>query len=191
MSKFADNPLEFEKDIKQSKFIDYQEFCEIKMMMVPDEEGFCYRCNSPLDPLTYLEPSFYYCPCWDCSSKKKTEQDALTEGIIRNIKEFYSKLIGDRYYQLFLVDDIYFKTTLPHDYDVFKKVVNSLSPPSRNDIWFLDWIPGYPKIISMENLSGIKIVDIVLAVQFNLCLLLWHNVIPAINDPVVFLVIKI
>lgn len=152
--------LDLEKEIKQQHFMGYQEFTEIKLALEPSEDGFCYRCNSPLEPLTYLDPNFYYCPCWDCAPKKASEREALTEGIIRNIKNFYTKLPGDRYYQLFLVDDIYLQTTFPHDYNVFKKVVNSLDPPGRNEIWFLDWKSGYPKIISMENLEGIKIVNL-------------------------------
>jgi hypothetical protein len=158
--KCLNDSEELGREIKQRHFVGYQEFTEIKLTLEPDEEGFCYRCNSPLQPLTYLDPNFYYCPCWDCAPKKKSEREALTGGIIRNIKNFYSKLPGDRYYQLFLVDDIYFRTTFPHDYNVFKRVVNSLDPPGRNDIWFLDWVPGYPKIISMENLRGIKIVNL-------------------------------
>ena len=158
--KCLNNSEELGREIRQKHFMGYQEFSEIKLTFDADEDGYCYRCNSPLEPLTYLDPGFYYCPCWSCASKRKSERAALTEGIIRNIKDFYSRLPGDRYYQLFLVDDIYFRTTFPHDYNVFKKVVNSLDPPGRNEIWFLDWIPGYPKIISMDNLEGIKIVNL-------------------------------
>lgn len=158
--KIIDNPLELEKEIKFNHFMDYRDFCEIKLMNEPSDEGYCYRCNSALEPLTYLDPNFYYCPCWNCAPKRKSEREALSEGVIRNIKDFYSKLPGDRYYQLFLVDDIYFKTTFPHDYGVFKKVISLLDPPGRNEIWFIDWVPGYPKIISIENLSGMKIVNL-------------------------------
>lgn len=160
MIGILDSSEEFEKELKRDHFMGYRDFSEIQLMLDVSDEGYCYRCGKQLEPLTYTNPNFYYCPCWECASKRKSERAAITEGIIRNMKEFYGRLVGDRYYQLFLVDDIYFKTTLPHDYEVFKKVVNSLSPPARNEIWFLDWLPGYPKIISMDNLQGIKIVNI-------------------------------
>ena len=157
---FIDDSEQFEKELRSRRFMSYRDFSEIKLMSQDNQSDRCYRCGGKLDPLTYLDPDFYYCPCWNCAPKRKSERDAQIEGVIRNMKEFYSRLIGDRYYQLFLVDDIYFRTTLPHDYNVFKKVINLLNPPERNDIWFLDWIPGYPKIISLENLQGIKIVNL-------------------------------
>lgn len=158
--EFIDDPRQFEEELRNKHFMDYRDFCEVKLMGEESEGDFCYRCGTKLEPLTYLDPEFYYCPCPTCIPKRKSEREAQSENIIRNMKEFYSRLLGDRYYQLFLVDDIYFKTTLPHDYNVFKKVINSLDPPERNDIWFLDWVPGYPKIISMDNLRGIKIVNL-------------------------------
>lgn len=148
---------EFEE---RDNFMNYFEYTEVKLLEPRTSENFCYRCNSNLIPLTYLEPDFYYLPCWDCMSKNIPERKAISESIIYNIKDFYNIILGDRYYQLFVVDDIYLKTTFPHSYSVFKKVVNSLEPPSRLDTWFLDWNPGYPRIISLDNLSGIKIVNI-------------------------------
>lgn len=159
--KLIDDSLKLEKEIFEKHFMDYQDYCEIKLLSTPNEDGFCYRCNKSLEPMTYLEPDLFYLPCWNCSSKKKIDRESITENIIKNIKDFYySKVLGDRYFQLFVVDDIYFKTTFPHEYSVFKKVINSLDPPSRNDIWFLDWIPGYPKLISLDNLQGIKTVNL-------------------------------
>lgn len=157
--KIIDN---LDNEVKQTHFLDYQDFCEIKLQNKVDEDGYCYKCNKPLEPLTYLDPDFYYQPCWICHAKRRTgiDRDSLTENLRKAIHEFYGKIVSDRYYQLFLVDDIYPHTTFPHTYNVFKKAVNSLSPPSRNDIWFLDWVPGYPKIISIDNLSGIKIINI-------------------------------
>lgn len=146
--------------IRWRHFMHYLDYCEVKMLGKSDDDGFCYRCKTPLEPLTYLEPDFYYQPCWTCSGKKRLDRQVLSDGLQRGMKDFYNKILGDRYLQLFLVDDIYFHTTFPHNYDTFKKVVNSLDPPSRNDIWFLDWIPGFPKIISLENLPGIKIVNL-------------------------------
>lgn len=158
--KIVNNSNQLKEEIWNNHFMSYEDYSEIKLTANHNEDSYCYRCNNPLQTLTYLDPDFYYIPCWNCVSKKKTEQLAMTEGIIRNIKDFYNKITGDRYFQLFIVDDIYFRTTFPHDYSVFKKVVNSLDPPSRNDIWFLDWLPGYPKTISLENLPGIKIVNL-------------------------------
>lgn len=149
-----------ESRIKQLHFADYLDYCEIKLLEQPDEEGFCYKCKAPLRPLTYLEPEFYYQPCWGCLGKRKMDKQLATNCLQQGMRDFYTKILGDRYLQLFLVDDIYFHTTFPHNYEVFKRVVNSLDPPSRNEIWFLDWIPGYPKVINLENLPGIKIVNL-------------------------------
>lgn len=150
-----------ERELDYKYFLDYQNYAEIKLLHKQDSDNFCYRCNKPLDPLTWLDPDFYYLPCWDCVGKRKSDRVLTTEAIIRNIKEFYNtRILGDRYFQLFIVDNIYFSNTLPHEYSVFKKIINSLSPPSRNDIWFLDWIVGYPKVISLENLQGLKIVNL-------------------------------
>lgn len=147
-------------DVKYKHFIDYTKYSEIKLQWEPDEEGYCYRCKKELEPLTYLEPEFYYQPCWECTSKRRTSRLLLTEGLQRGMREFYNKILGDRYLQLFIVDDIYFNNTLPHNYETFKRVISLLDPPSRNDIWFLDWSPGFPKIISTENLAGLKIVNL-------------------------------
>ena len=146
--------------IKYRHFMRYLDFCEVKLLEKSDEDGFCYRCKTPLEPLTYLEPEFYYQPCWNCTGRRKVDRQVVAEGLLRSMREFYNKILGDRYLQLFLVDDIYFNSTFPHDYDTFKKVVNSMDPPSRNDIWFLDWIPGFPRIICPENKDGIKIVNL-------------------------------
>lgn len=155
--KLIDN---LDKEISGRHFLSFQDFSEIKLLESPDDDGFCYKCGKQLTPLTYLDPEFYYQPCWGCVTKRKIDRDAIENNLFRAIHEFYSKIIGDRYYQLFLVDDIYPHTTFPHTFKVFKKVVNSLDPPSRNDFWFLDWVPGFPKIISIDNLPGIKIVNL-------------------------------
>jgi len=93
-------------------------------------------------------------------SKNIPERKAISEGILYNIKDFYNIILGDRFFQLFVVDDIYLKTSFPHSYTVFKRVLNSLETPPRADLWFLDWLPGYPKIINLENLPGLKIVNV-------------------------------
>lgn len=158
--KIYDNSKTLEEELKINGFLNYQEWSEINLQRKQNEDSRCYRCNKPLLPLTWIEPDFYYLPCWDCV-RRKTEKALITENIIQEVKDFYnSRILGDRYLQLFLVDPIYFSNTLPHEYNVFKKVINSLSPPSRNDIWFLDWKPGYPKIINQDNLEGLKIVNL-------------------------------
>ena len=148
------------EETDENNFMDYYEMAEVQLLEPRTSESFCYRCNSDLKPLTYLEPDFYHLPCWGCMSKNIPERKAISEGILYNIKDFYSIILGDRFYQLFVVDDIYLKTTFPHSYTVFKKVLNALETPVRSDIWFLDWIPGYPKIINLDNLPGLKIVNV-------------------------------
>lgn len=148
------------EETDENNFMDYYEMAEVQLLEPRTSEGFCYRCNSDLKPLTYLQPDFYYLPCWDCMSRNIPERKAISEGILYNIKDFYNIILGDRFFQLFVVDDIYLKTTFPHSYTVFKRVLNSLDTPSRADLWFLDWLPGYPRIINLENLPGLKIVNV-------------------------------
>ena len=158
--ELCSNSKEMESRIFNTYFVTYVEYAEIRLLLPKSDDNYCYRCGKFLDLLTYLDPDFYYQPCWDCI-KRKTQKQSTIEDIIKNIKEFYhTKILGDRYFQLFIVDPIYYKNTIPHQYSVFKKIVNSMNPPSRNDIWFLDWKVGYPRIISQENLSGLKITNI-------------------------------
>lgn len=159
--KLIEDSRKHESELRRDKFLSYSEWTEIKLLEKPEELDYCYRCNRPLDPLSWLDPEFYTLPCWECMGKKKSEREIRVEGLIRNIRDFYiSRILGDRYFQLFLVDGVYFSNTIPHRYSEFKKVINSLDPPSRNDIWFLDWKVGFPKIISMKNLDGIKIINL-------------------------------
>lgn len=158
---FNNDSEEFENKIKREMFLNYQNYSEINLSQQPSEDSFCCRCNKPLTPLTWIEPDFYYQPCWKCMGKRKADRNMLIESNIGYIKDFYNdRILGDRYLQLFIVDDIYFDNTLPHSYSVFKKCINLLNPPSRNDIWFLDWKAGYPSIISLDNLAGLKIVNL-------------------------------
>ena len=169
MRSFINDPVKFEESIKWNKFLSSEEYYEIQLLTKYSEDDTCFRCGKRLEPLTYINQDFYHLPCWEClEGKKNPEKDSIVENIERNIKDYYSLLIGDRYLQLFLVDDIYFSNTLPHDYEVFKQILLSLNPPSRNDIWFLDFVPGYPKIISPGNLNGLKLVNITKAVDFNI-----------------------
>lgn len=156
-----DNESEFIDNLESNNFFGYRDYAEISLLRESTEESMCYRCNKPLKPLTWLDPSYYYLPCWDCIGKRKTEKTIATENILKNIKDFYStKILGDRYFQLFISESKYFSNTIPHDYSIFKKAISSINPPSRNDIWYLDRKPGYPKIISLDNLNGLKLVNL-------------------------------
>ena len=48
-------------------------------------------------------------------------------------------------------------------YEEFKAVLKRLQKVysiDRNKIWFPDFIPGYPKIFSRDNIGGLKIVPV-------------------------------
>ena len=155
------DPIQYERTLIRDKFMGYRIWAEIRGLEDPAKRETCYRCNKPLEPLSPLDPEFFTLPCWDCVGKKRTERELVVESVIRNIRDFYmGKVLGDRYFQLFMIDPIYFANTLPHAYPEFKRVISKLNPPSRNDIWFLDWVPGFPKIISGKNLEGLKIVNL-------------------------------
>lgn len=142
----------------RSEFFDYNSFCESRLLKQVGET--CYKCNKEKKCLTPLDPDFYYLPCWNCSSTNEIDRKALTDCIIKNINVYYNKFVNDRYLQLFILDDIYYKNTLPHSYSEFKNVLNSLEIPDKNSFWFLDWKLGYPKTINLQNLDGFKIVNI-------------------------------
>jgi hypothetical protein len=62
---------------------------------------------------------------------------------------------------MFLINDIYFESSLRHTYSEFKDVLKELQKHNkydRNKIWFLDWMEGYPQTICIENLKGIKVI---------------------------------
>ncbi len=159
--ELVEDPRVFERELLRDRFMDYRTWAEIKIMEDPLKHESCYRCNKPLEPLSWLDPDFFTLPCWDCIGRKRTERELMVESVCRNLREYYvGKVLGDRYFQLFMIDPIYFSNTLPHCYPEFKRVILKLNPPSRNDIWFLDWCPGFPKIISMKNLDGLKIVNL-------------------------------
>lgn len=159
----SDDPGVLEKHLLEYHFLNYKTFCEIKLLEEKNEDYFCYRCKKYRSPLTYLIPDFYYLPCQECSHllyKRKSEKLGLIQTLIANIKDYYDRLLGDRYLQLFMVDEIYFNSTIPHTYPVFKSVLGLLNLPSRNDIWFLDWRAGYPRVICPENIEGLKVVNL-------------------------------
>lgn len=158
----SNDPIEFEKHLLEDHYLSYQEYSEIELTHQKNLDNFCFRCNKYRNSLTTLIKDYYYLPCKVCSSSmiKKTEKQEVIESIIKNIKSFYDYILNDRYLQLFLIDKIYHRATYSHDYSEFKRVLGKLDLPSRNDIWFLDWVPGYPKIISILNLTGIKVVNL-------------------------------
>jgi hypothetical protein len=140
----------------------YEEFVESELLNTGVDDCTCYRCKETRPPLTYVNRTFFTQPCWGClEEQNKRDTKSAVSQVFDAIKEYYFDVIlGDHYLQLFIVDDIYFKNTIPHDFVVFKKILTSLEPPDRNDIWFLDWIPGYPKIINLDNIAGMKLVNL-------------------------------
>lgn len=119
----------------------------------------CGKCGKTRAPLSYIDPGNYYLPCWSCTSNK-FEKEQYTKTIQAAIKDFCKRVLNDRYLQMFLIAEIYFKSTLTHTYGEFKSVLGKLKRYDRNMIWFLDWIPGYPKIITPHNVDGILAIPI-------------------------------
>ena len=158
----TNDTVEFEKHLLEKHFLRYQDYCELELTHSKDPDSYCFKCNRYRGPLTTLMKDYYYLPCTSClmGAGKKIEKQEMINSILRNTKSYLDYLLGDRYLQLFLVDDIYPRSTYSYDYKEFKKVLGKLELPSRNDIWFLDWVPGYPKIISISNLPGIKVVNL-------------------------------
>lgn len=130
---------------------------EIKQNMMGE---ICYKCGNNQSPLVPIDPQInYFLPCWECTTNKYEKQQAL--GMIKEaIKDYYGKIVGDRYYQLFLIDDIYFQTTLTHRFPEFKEVLKLLPQKDRNKIFFIDFVPGYPHLICPTNISGLRIIMI-------------------------------
>lgn len=154
------DPWTLEEQLRDTNFLRYQEYAEISLQNPRGPESYCHRCAEPRRPLTYRERDVYYLPCWDCLGSRKLDIREARAGIDLNIKDYYSRVQGDRYLQLYLIDDIYFQNTFPHDYSEFKKVLGKLDLPDRKDIWFLDWVPGFPKLVCTQNIQGLKIVNL-------------------------------
>lgn len=147
--------------LETSHFLNYQDYIENKILLWGnDNSDKCFNCGSPRTPLTWIERDFYYLPCRQCI-KRKQDIIAVRDEIIRNIKAYYKKIIGDRHFQLFILDDVYLHRTFPHDFETFVKVLRQLDlPENRDELWFLDWKPGYPKILNIDNLDGICLVSL-------------------------------
>lgn len=149
---------EVENHISSVHFLPYQTASEVSILQKPGDEGLCYKCRSPKTPLSFLLPDFYYIPCWGCLSIR--DRKVMIKMLLEEIDEFYDKILSDKFLQLFLVDSIYYNSTIPHTFDTFKSILSKKDLPSRNSVWAIDWIPGVPKIVSRDNLEGIEIKDL-------------------------------
>lgn len=138
-------------------FLTMQSYYEMNDSLWNDER--CFKCGNPRPPLTYIEPNEYSLPCWDCNYKKY-ERNQMVDTVLAAIKEYMQKVVKDRYLQMFLVSDLYFEWTLGHTYEDFRNVLKSLRKYGRDEIWFLDWVPGFPKTISKDNIDGIEVKNI-------------------------------
>lgn len=150
----------FEKHLLEYHFLTYQEYCELELMRDKNNDFYCFKCNKCRSPMTFLMRDEYYLPCWECAMERKAEKLEAINSVQRDLKEYYDKILGDRYYQLYIIDSIYFRSTLPHNYSEFKEVLGNMNLPSRNDIWFIDWKLGYPKTINLQNINGLKIINL-------------------------------
>ena len=155
----TNEPHLLEKHLSENHFMTVADMLERESRST--DEGFCWRCSKFLPPLQLLSSDLtFYLPCWNCIGKKKYEKTQAIGSIQNAIHEYYAWLRDDRYFQMFLVDDIYIRTTLSHEFSEFRKVLKILQPRDRNKLWLLDYIPGYPKTICEENVNGLKIVSI-------------------------------
>lgn len=142
------NPDDLEKHLREDHFLDIFSFYEMSSKRLIDNL-----------PLTYIVPDHYNLRDWD-SIKRKYEKKQITLTIQDAIIDYIGKVITDRFLQMFLVGPIYFDATPTHTYEEFRSVLKGIQEKDRNKIWFLDWFPGFPKMICKENLHGIKLVEV-------------------------------
>ena len=154
--RFSDRS-ELEFHLREHHFLEVQSFFEMDL-----EVGQCYKCGDDRPPLTYLDDKdTFFLPCWDCITNKFEKNQSIIT-VQEAIRDYYSVLVKDRYLQMFLLG-VYFDSTLNHTYTQFKEVLKLLQKREkhdRNSIWFLDWIPGYPKILCPQNIDGIKVIKL-------------------------------
>lgn len=113
----------------------------------------------PGKSIIYLDNKYnYQQPDWDKIGRYGKKQAISTVQDV--ISDYYGMIRGDRFFQLFIIDDIYFNSVPSHDFTEFKEVLKKFDSKDRNKIWFIDFKPGYPRIIDLKNLDGLKIVDI-------------------------------
>lgn len=154
---------ELEGHLMEEHFLDMRSYYELDPGL-DNPDHVCYKCEHNRTPLTYINNSEnFYLPCWGCLGNNKYDKPQSIDTVQRVLKSYYKKIEGDRYLQMFLIDDMFFQNTLPHTYQGFKdvlKLIRQKQGIDRNEIWFPDFKTGYPKIICKENLEGIKIVTI-------------------------------
>lgn len=147
------NVSEFERHLKEFHYLSMYQYYE--MMGFSD--------SISRQPISYLTPSSeMYLPNL-LKAKSMNERNLFINLIKENLKEYYNNIIGDRFFQLFIIDDVYFNNTLSHQYEEFKeiiKIVQKRDSRDRAEAWFLDWHLGYPRIIGKENVDGIKTVKV-------------------------------
>jgi len=146
---FADSE-DLERHLLEEHFLTMQSFYE--MLPIEQDKGRV--------PISYIENDGFFLPDWD-NIKNKYEKVQSINMVQSAIKDYYNKVSTDRYLQMYLINDIYFESTLSHKYSEFKDILKQIQRKyryDRNKIWFLDWIPGFPRLISEDNLDGIKVV---------------------------------
>lgn len=157
--RFSDRS-ELENHLLVHHFLSMQSFCE--MVREESDPGKCYKCGDGRPPLTYTDnKDTFYLPCWDCVTNKFEKSQSIIT-VQEAIRDYFSNIVKDRYLQMFLLG-VYFDSTLDHTYTQFKEVLKLLQKREkydRNSIWFLDWIPGYPKVLCPQNINGIKVVKL-------------------------------
>ena len=154
---------DLEGHLLEEHFLDMRSYYELDPGL-SNPDHICYKCGKNRVPLTYINNSEnFYLPCGGCLGNNKYDKPQSIDTVQRVLKNYYKKIEGDRYLQMFLIDDMFFENTLPHTYLGFKdvlKLIRQKQGIDRNEIWFPDFKLGFPKIIGKENLEGIKIVTI-------------------------------
>lgn len=146
---------DLEKHLLEHHFLSMKSYYEMESLK--SNEGKCYKCGDYRVPLSYINHTGFYLPCWKCMTNYYERKQSVAM-IQSAICDYYSKVQNDRYLQMFLINNIYFESTLDHTYQGFKDVLKLLYKHDRNKVWFLDWNKGYPRVISESNLEGIKAV---------------------------------
>lgn len=145
-----------EQHLEDWHFLKIQDYYEMDPIRPEDER--CCKCGSFRFPLTYIEPSGFFLPHWNCL--RSYEKAQYIKSVREAMQGFYNRVGSDRFLQMFLISDVYFSATFSHTYEEFKGVLKKLQKPERNKIWFLDWLPGFPKTFHQDNIGGIKVIPI-------------------------------
>lgn len=152
-----------EEHLRDVHFIDIQSYYESGNEILRSSEK-CLKCGSHRTPLsTVVGANSYFLPCWRCIGEDRYEKPQAIETVQKAIRDYYSLVEGDRFLQMYLSDSIFPGETLPHGYTEFKGILKKLQGLygiDRNKLWIPDFLPGYPRVLSVENIRGIKIVDI-------------------------------